>query len=541
MKINNLLFTGILLVIPLLGTAQEKDLDKASESDAMEEIRKNSGRYSLEEFDHNSPYLDFAPAFYGQELIFSSDRDTGNLARYRHSYNSRDFMDLYKVSNDKSEGKVVKKLKGVNSRWHESTSALTLDGKTLYFTRNNHRKNKIVTDEEGFVRLKIFRAFFKDSTWTDVEELSFNSNSYSIAHPALSPDGKTLYFASDMPGSMGKSDIFKVAIREDGSFGTPENLGPTVNTEGRETFPFVSSDGILYFSSDGQPGLGGLDVFAVELEKLPTEGKVLNVGTPVNSPDDDITYIIDGNTRKGYFASNREGGLGGDDIYGFTELQPLVFECLEEVSGTVRDKDTNAVLAGASLRVLDENNQEVSYVVTDTEGKYHMTLNCDKVNFLAASREGYVPSEASQVDSDAQTTTVDFYLSPEVVVPVVTESVRKALLDYAKTILFDTGKSTIKPQSEPVLNNIADILDDYPNVAFRIEGHTDSVGSESFNKKLSQDRAQSVMNYLIDKGIPSERMTAVGYGEERPLVDNSTSEGRRSNRRVEIHGETPDN
>lgn len=541
MKINNLLFTGILLVIPLLGTAQEKDLDKASESDAMEEIRKNSGRYSLEEFDHNSPYLDFAPAFYGQELIFSSDRDTGNLARYRHSYNSRDFMDLYKVSNDKSEGKVVKKLKGVNSRWHESTSALTLDGKTLYFTRNNHRKNKIVTDEEGFVRLKIFRAFFKDSTWTDVEELSFNSNSYSIAHPALSPDGKTLYFASDMPGSMGKSDIFKVAIREDGSFGTPENLGPTVNTEGRETFPFVSSDGILYFSSDGQPGLGGLDVFAVELEKLPTEGKVLNVGTPVNSPDDDITYIIDGNTRKGYFASNREGGLGGDDIYGFTELQPLVFECLEEVSGTVRDKDTNAVLAGASLRVLDENNQEVSYVVTDTEGKYHMTLNCDKVNFLAASREGYVPSEASQVDSDAQTTTVDFYLSPEVVVPVVTESVRKALLDYAKTILFDTGKSTIKPQSEPVLNNIADILDDYPNVAFRIEGHTDSVGSESFNKKLSQDRAQSVMNYLIDKGIPSERMTAVGYGEERPLADNSTSEGRRSNRRVEIHGETPDN
>lgn len=541
MKINNLLFTGILLVIPLLGTAQEKDLDKASESDAMEEIRKNSGRYSLEEFDHNSPYLDFAPAFYGQELIFSSDRDTGNLARYRHSYNSRDFMDLYKVSNDKSEGKVVKKLKGVNSRWHESTSALTLDGKTLYFTRNNHRKNKIVTDEEGFVRLKIFRAFFKDSTWTDVEELSFNSNSYSIAHPALSLDGKTLYFASDMPGSMGKSDIFKVAIREDGSFGTPENLGPTVNTEGRETFPFVSSDGILYFSSDGQPGLGGLDVFAVELEKLPTEGKVLNVGTPVNSPDDDITYIIDGNTRKGYFASNREGGLGGDDIYGFTELQPLVFECLEEVSGTVRDKDTNAVLAGASLRVLDENNQEVSYVVTDTEGKYHMTLNCDKVNFLAASREGYVPSEASQVDSDAQTTTVDFYLSPEVVVPVVTESVRKALLDYAKTILFDTGKSTIKPQSEPVLNNIADILDDYPNVAFRIEGHTDSVGSESFNKKLSQDRAQSVMNYLIDKGIPSERMTAVGYGEERPLADNSTSEGRRSNRRVEIHGETPDN
>ncbi|MFZ9004774.1 MAG: OmpA family protein [Robiginitalea sp.] len=540
MKINNLLFTGIMLVIPFLGTGQQQDLDK-SELDAMEEIRKNSGRYSLEKFDHNSAYLDFAPAFYRQGLIFSSDRDTGNLARYRHSYNSRDFMDLYKITADRKKGVVVKKLEGVSSRWHESTSALSPDGTTLYFTRNNHRKNKIVTDEEGFVRLKIFRAFFRDSTWTDVEELPFNSNSYSIAHPALSPDGKTLYFASDMPGTRGKSDIFKVAIMDDGSFGTPENLGPTVNTEARETFPFVSSDGILYFSSDGLPGLGGLDIFAVELDNLQHEGKVLNVGTPVNSADDDITFIIDGNTRKGYFASNREGGLGGDDIYGFTELEPLVFECLLEVSGTVRDQDTNEVLAGATLRVLDENNQEVSYFTTDMGGNYQMTLNCDKVTFLGASREGYVASAVSEVTSDTQKVTLDFYLSAEPVVPVVTEAVRKALLDYAKTILFDTGKSTIKPQSEPVLNNIADILDDYPNVAFRIEGHTDSVGSESFNKKLSQDRAQSVMNYLIVKGIPSDRMTAVGYGEERPLADNSTSEGRRSNRRVEIHGETPDN
>ncbi|MEJ2585662.1 MAG: OmpA family protein [Robiginitalea sp.] len=499
MKLNKLVYTGLLLVLPLIGAGQQMGLDKASERDAMEEIRKNSGRYTLEKFDHNSAYLDFAPSFYRDGLIFSSDRDTGNLARYRSSYNSRDFMDLYKVPSDGSASAVVEKLEGVNSRWHESTSALSPDGKTLYFTRNNFKKNKIVTDAEGFVRLKIYRAYLIDSVWSNVEELSFNSDSYSIAHPALSPDGKTLYFASDMPGTRGKSDIFKVAIMSDGSFGTPENLGPTVNTEERETFPFVSSDGLLYFSSDGLPGLGGLDVFALELDQLSSGGKVLNVGAPVNSPDDDITFIIDGKTRKGYFASNREGGMGGDDIYAFTELEPLVFKCLLEVSGTVWDKDTNEVIAGATLRVLDENNQEVSSIVTDMEGKYQMTLNCDKVNFLGASREGYVPSEASQVSTEAGSETLDFYLSPER--PVITESVRKALLDYAKTILFDTGKSTIKPESEPVLNNIVDILDDYPDVAFRIEGHTDSVGSDSFNKKLSQDRAQSVMNYLIEKGI----------------------------------------
>lgn len=517
------------------------DSASTSEYNSIEEIRKNSGRYTLEEFDHNSSHQEFAPSFYGQELIFSSDRDTGNLARYRHTYNSSNFMDLYKVSTDSSEGVAVKKLEGVNSRWHESTSALSPDGKTLYFTRNNHQKGKIVKDEEGFVRLKIYRAFLKDSVWADEEELSFNSNSYSIAHPSVSPDGKTLYFASDMPGTIGSSDIFKVAIEEDGSFGTPENLGTKINTSSRETFPFVSSDSILYYASDGLSGLGGLDIFAVELEQLPFEGKVLNVGAPVNSPMDDFTLIIDGNTRKGYFASNREGGKGGDDIYGFTELEPLVFACLQEVTGTVRDKKTNEALSGATIRVLDENNQEVSYFTTDMEGNYQMTLNCDKVTFLGASREGYVASAVSDVTSDTQKVTLDFYLSAKPVVPVVTEAVRKALLDYARTILFDYGKSTIKPQSEAVLDNIADIIDDYPNVAFRIEGHTDSSGSNRINQKLSEKRAQSVMNYLIEKGLPSEKMTAVGYGEERPIADNDTPEGRKTNRRVEIHGETSDN
>ncbi len=230
-----------------------------SESDFMEDIKKNSGRYDIGPFEYNSPYSDFAPSFYKQGLIFSSDRDTGNLARYRHTWNSKDFLDLYKVNADSiSENAVVKIAEEVNTRLHESTSAVTKDGNTLYFTRNNFIEGKYIKDDQGVIRLKIFRAKLVDGDWGDVQELPFNSNDHSVAHPALSPDEKTLYFASDMKGTLGESDIFKVAINEDGSFGTPVNLGNTINTEARETFPYVTAEEILYFSSDGHPGLGGL-------------------------------------------------------------------------------------------------------------------------------------------------------------------------------------------------------------------------------------------------------------------------------------------
>ncbi len=229
--------------------------------DYREEIARNSGRYDIELFEYNSKYSDFAPAFYKEGLIFSSDRDTGNLARYRHTWNSKDFLDIYKVNADSSSSNRVVKMNMINSRLHESTSVATKDGNTIYFTRNNFVDGKSTKDEEGVVRLKIFRINWKDGEWSDLEELPFNSDSYSVAHPALSPDEKTLYFASDMPDSKGESDIYKVSINEDGTFGSPINLGTPINTESRETFPFVSSENILYFSSDGHPGLGGLGYF----------------------------------------------------------------------------------------------------------------------------------------------------------------------------------------------------------------------------------------------------------------------------------------
>ena len=479
--------------------------------DYMEEIRANSGRYELETFEHNTEHLEFAPSFYGDDLLFSSDSDTGNLARYRHTWNARDFMDLYRVRSDSNAVETVSKLEGINSRWHESTSALSPDGKTLYFTRNNYKDGKIATDPDGYVRLKIYRAHLKDSLWTNIEELSINSDSYSVAHPALSADGKTLYFASDMPGTSGLSDIFKVSIDEDGSLGTPENLGPKVNTPSRETFPFVSSDSILYFASDGLPGLGGLDIFATKLAQLPYKGLVLNVGSPVNTPMDDFTYIMDGITRKGYFASNREGGQGGDDIYGFTELEPLVFECVQEITGTVRDKITNEVLPGATVRVIDEDNQEVISTITDAEGNYQLTLDCDQGNFVRASRQGYIPSEEFLPPSDGKPQIIDFYLEPETISAGFGDDLAKLL--QVSTIYFDFDKYDIRPDAEVQLQKVIAALEKYPSLKIKANSHTDSRGPDAYNLWLSQKRAESTVNYMISKGIAPERLRYEGYGE----------------------------
>ena len=347
-----------------------------NEKDYLEEIKKNSGRYEIKSFEYNTPYSEFAPSYYKKGLIFSSDRDTGNLARYRHTWNSKDFLDLYKVNSDSLDKDLVTKLgDDINTRLHESTSIVSIDGKYLYFTRNNFKDGKYITDENGIIRLKLLRASLIDGVWSNIEELPFNSDSYSTAHPAFSPDGKTLYFASDMPGSFGQSDIFRVAIDNDGNFGSPKNLGNTINTEARETFPFVTSENVLYLSSDGHPGLGGLDVFATKIKLGDYQGAVVNVGEPVNSKMDDFTFVFKEDTRKGYFASNRDEGLGADDIYSFVETVPLKLVCEQPISGTVRDKITNEVLVGATLQVIDENNEEIFTTITDSEGEYSLSVD----------------------------------------------------------------------------------------------------------------------------------------------------------------------
>lgn len=485
-----------------------------AERDYLAEIEKNSGRYEIGKFAFNSRYSDFAPSFYGQGLIFSSDRDTGNLARYRHTWNSKDFLDLYKVNADSvSENKVVKFGDNINTRYHESTSVFTKDGNTLYFTRNNLFDGKTVKDEKGVVRLKIFKAIKENGIWTQIEELPFNSESYSIAHPTLSPDEKILYFASDMPGSYGESDIFKVAINSDGTYGTPVNLGNIINTEARETFPYVTSENVLYFSSDGHPGLGGLDIFATKISNSQYIGTVLNVGKPVNSELDDFTFIIDEETRNGYFASNRENGVGEDDIYSFVETKKLEFDCIKPITGTVRDKISNQVLVGATVKVIDENNEELASSITDSNGNYSITIDCNKGNFVRATMQGYVPSEEYLNISDSKPLIVDFYLERDTVTAGYGDDLAKLL--QLSTIYFDFDRFNVRPDAEIEIQKVIAAMEKYPSLKLKVTSHTDSQGVDAYNLWLSQKRAESTVAYMVSKGIASDRLQGEGFGETR--------------------------
>ena len=481
--------------------------------DYKEEIARNSGRYDIELFEYNSKYSDFAPAFYKEGLIFSSDRDTGNLARYRHTWNSKDFLDIYKVNADSSSNNKVVKMNMINSRLHESTSVATRDGTTIYFTRNNFVDGKSRKDEEGVVRLKIFRINWKDGAWSALEELPFNSDSYSVAHPALSPDEKTLFFAADMADSEGASDIYKVSINEDGTFGSPINIGAPINTEARETFPFVSSENILYFSSDGHPGLGGLDIFATKIDYEDFSSPVLNVGEPVNSNRDDFSYIINEENKRGYFASNRADGMGADDIYGFLETIPLVFECLQPITGTVRDKISNKVLVGATVKVIDQENEEVLSAITDANGNYTLSCDCNQGNFVRAQTQGYIPAEEYLPISDGKPIIIDFYLEREIVDAGFGDDLFKLL--QLSTIYFDFGKYDIRRDAEIEIQKVIAAMEKYPSLKIKANSHTDSRGADSFNLWLSQKRAESTVNYMISQGIDADRIEGEGYGETR--------------------------
>lgn len=492
-----------------------------SDEDYLAKIEENSGRFSVKPFAYNSKYSDFAAAFYEKGLIFSSDRDTGNLARYRHTWNSKDFLDLYKVNADSiSNNRVVKIPGDVNTRLHESTSVVSKDGTIMYFTRNNFLDGKKYKDEQGVIRLKIYSSELVDGEWTNIIELPFNSDSYSVAHPVLSPDGKKLYFVSDMPGAVGESDIFVTEIIGDGTYGPIVNLGKNINTRARETFPYITQEGVLYFSSDGHPGLGGLDVFATKITFGNFNEPVVNVGKPINGNQDDFAFILDNETKIGYFSSNRQGGLGEDDIYEFTENEPLVLDCIQEVTGTVRDRISNEVLAGATVMIIDEENKEVSSTLTDSQGNYVLSLDCSKGNFVRASRDGYVPAEEYLNKSYGKPRIVDFYLERDVVTGGFGDDLAKLL--QLSTIYFDLNKYNIRPDAEIEIQKVIVAMEKYPSLKIKVNSHTDSRGNDAYNLWLSQKRAESTVNYMISKGIAADRLQGEGFGEKR-LVNNCSN------------------
>ncbi len=486
----------------------------------LEGIAANSGRYTVNSIAGNSENSDFGPSFYNNTLVFTSARGKRVSKRNRHNWDNKPFLELYRatISDYDSLSEIKRFRNSLSSKFHESTTAFTKDGQTIYFTRNNFTDGKLGKDSDDVIRLKLYKATKIDEKWSEVEELPFNSDEFSVAHPALNAEEDKLYFASDMPGTKGQSDIFVVDIYEDGTYGQPQNLAGGVNTEGRETFPFVSADGILYFASDGHPGLGGLDIFATALEDT---NYVLNVGKPVNSPKDDFSYIVNAETRRGYFASNRDGGMGDDDIYAFKEEKPLSFGCDGEVRVLVKDSESGLPLANAAIMVKASNGDRLEGK-TDDKGMYQLQLDCRKKTNLAisGSKEAYTKTNRSvSIDTTNPEATVELLMKPKVQV-----GSDLAVELKLNPIYFDLNKATIRPDAAAELDKVVAYLKAYPSVQIEVGSHTDSRGSDNYNLKLSERRAQSTAAYIIKKGgIDASRVSGKGYGETR--LRNACSNG----------------
>jgi len=496
---------------------------RKNEAELKEQIKQNSGRYAnLSNLEINSPYSDYGSYVYDNRLYFTSARDTGSLAKKIHTWTGEAFTSVYnyRLEGEENTRQKVNRVKGdVKSRLNESTAVITKDGQTMYFTRNNIINNTRKYDAGKNTRLKIYRAQLQEGKWTNVEELPFNGDSFSTVHPVLSKDEKLMYFASDRPGGYGNSDIWRISIHDNGTFGGPENLGPAINTEARETFPFITNNDELYFSSDGRVGLGGLDVYGVKTYGNGSFGEVQNIGEPVNSKADDFAYYINPENKQGFFSSNREGGKGNDDIYSFVENRTLQLECVQDLIVTVIDAKTRDVISNAGLTLYDYMYKDQNSNSKYESGTYtfNKEFDCGTSYRVKAEKEGYQTAEReTYLSGKTGVTHLTLALEP-VKTPVKTGDDLFKVLNL-NPIYFDLDKSNIRPDAALELAKVLAVLEEYPEMKIDIRSHTDSRASHKYNDQLSDRRAKSTREWLIDQGIEAARLTAKGYGE-RQLIN----------------------
>ncbi len=677
-------------------------------------MTKSDGTYEVKEVDFNSHSDDFSPQFYKGGLVFSSERDTNPIIRRTHTWTGNPFLELYYVDMRETGhedgcgnyvfGRPEKFSNEINSKYHDAGVAFSRNGEEIFFTRNNFLDGKKGFDDDDIMRLKIYYARGEgEGEWGELQSLPFNSNEYSVAHPALSPDGSKLYFTSDMPGGFGGMDLY-VSEKENGRWGPPLNLGPEVNTEGHEIFPYASMDGKLYFASDGHIGLGGLDIYFSSQDESGNWKSPENMGYPINTLSDDFGVIFNEEGTCGFFSSDREGGIGKDDIYSFkktaipvevlvydektdlpiegalvyvscegdsvlTDMEGLVKfdmklnDCCDlfasmdsyqpnntkacakdltladqleikiplsrkaefEIEGIVFDGLTKLPLKGATVTIEDDCGQPlVAPFVTSSTGRYYFKLERDCCYKVKATQSGYFAGIAEDVCTkgldESETLVENLFLMPTTTAPYnpdeITSTTPGGPIDghtetdhtyldpstrlwmdndtrlpadgkyedgrlYEKGILIEDGfpvghipsenpadpnhpgeevadgsndpvqipyllhiyynfdQASIRDDAVPELEKLLKLLKENTQYIIEIGSHTDARGSYHYNNRLSQRRADSVVHWLVERGLDRSRLVARGYGEKvnvNDCVNNvPCSEGQHQmNRRTEF-------
>lgn len=443
----------------------------------------------------------FSPVFYRDGIVYVSDRPSPGKSKVRSPWTGKEYLDLFYTSLDGDRWIEPQLLKGdINGLYDEGPASFSPDFSIIYFTRMDYTGKSVEKNQKDVSLLKLFSGTLTGNTWKLTGPLPFNNPEYSVGHPAVSPDGNTLYFVSDMPWGYGGTDIYRSSL-VNGKWSEPKNLGANVNTEGNEMFPFISGDSVLYFSSNGHFGLGGLDVYSSfwDGEKW---SKAENLQYPVNSSKDDFGYIVDKSDKSGFFTSNREKNR--DRIFGFSKNPPLF-----EYEAVVKDSKTSKAVSAYTLTVLGKNpERKVLAEVKGSVGRVKLTPNTDYTVELKAKGYYATTTRFSTIGKRKSMTIHD-------TLNVVKIELNKPVV--LKNIRFNKKEEIITEETGKALDSLAVVMKQNPELEIEILSHTDSRGSFTDNLALSKRRADLIRDYLIKQGISIARLMPLGYGEGKLL------------------------
>lgn len=510
-------------------------IDYSTNKAELSNLQKDNGKYKIEHLNVNTDAEDFGTSFYKDKVVFTSSRST-KLNPKKSNHNNKPYLNIYVSEVDKTQLKTPESFdKELNGKMNEGPASFNKDGSFMAYTENNYD----LTKKELIVKLEIYFRTSTDGKWSKPVPFALNDKNYSVGQPALSPDGNTMYFVSDMPGGLGGTDIYKTTKDGKGEWAKAENLGDKINTEGNEMFPFYEgTSGTLYFASNGRFGLGGLDVFtssSTGAEYTVAE----NVGTPVNTQYDDFAIIIDGKTNKGYFSSNRVGGKGSDDIYSVNLL------AVKKLIGIAKT-ETGVSIPMTFITLFDSKGAIIDTVTTKADGAYQFNVESNKDFKLTGNKVSYMEGKNS-----ANTLGTELIVKADV---ILTKKEEKSIpkmevgTDLASnleinTVYFDYGKYNIRPDAEIDLDKIVKIMQENPNMVIQLYSHTDCRSTKGFNKVLSDKRAKSTAEYIKKRISKPERIYGKGYSEDKliskcpcegDVVSECSEEEHQKNRRTEF-------